>query len=1027
MDGPWEKYQAAPAAPDAGADGPWAKYQTAPAPSPAPAPAAAAPSEDAPDLAPPAPGVNLYQNGTLATPAPAPPPAPAEDGRQTALDVQAADKGAVADLAGLPVDLTAGALNAGLAGVNVAGHALGNPNDVLPYIRDPVGGSENLSQVGAAANSVVGGPHVYSPAEMTPQELARYRTVEMAANAASTEGLGSLFSKLGRLALPPEVAPATNGPQVFRGAPSVEHVATPTAIGTAAAAGAGAGAAQSAYEQHVSPVVKKIPFIGPEADALLDALSGYGGAVGASGLTAAGRTAARVASVPVRAIAERVMPGEAQGSFTLQNGAVAAPKDLDAAATLAQRAAINPQQAAENIAATTNALRAQGPVVPTAGAMSADPGLIGLEQKQRLEADQKPAFIQNDKRVQQAAVDAASQIAPPSAVGRTFTDTANAMQAARVAAAQGGVDATQQQIDHLEAERANVAQPVAAARNTQVPASQALDKTVVDQTLLPMQEKNAAMYAAVDPNKQAIVSADPLLDAAAAVKSTLGDFNNPDKVIPKGLLSRIEATAPDNKLDPDLEAEIAQMSPKAQAQIREQLAGPAEPAETSIGDIVQVYPELATTEQRARRAGNYTLADNIRTLRGAMDDVISHAAENGDPAGQAALMARENWQKTLGTVFSDGPGGPATQLRKNFNLDRFGRSTAPPENTAGQFLQAGQPQKAESLKTIINASADPASGQRAAGQYLAADLAGSGALDAQGHLNPQAIANWRAKWGESTLDTAPDFKKQLDSLQQAAATGKDQASQLAQQLRTRQAALQSAQQNDTAFKSVVGASPANAVAGIFASKDPEATMKEIVGQIGSGTAAHDGLKAAVREYLTENATTSALQKTSTGTNPLSFAKLDTLFKQNEKTLAQVFSPEEMNKLQAAHSFLSSLKNLEQQSLAGSATAERQSAQERLWKIFEIGLKARYGGLEGGNKLRNIKLAATLQGGGPNVVNHLLGEMQFNPELAGALLTRKVKNASRDSYDAKLFDSLVVPAATARNNITPESESQPAQP
>jgi hypothetical protein len=1185
---PWEKD---PIVQPAASAAPWEKdpvVRAAPAASPG----------DGPDLAPPAPGVNLYQNGNLATPAAAP-VAPQDPNRDADLAMQAANKGAYADTLGIPVDLAAGALNAGSAAVNIGGHILGNPNDTTGYVRNPIGGSQNISDVGGAAFQAATGRPAINPADMTPDELARYRTIEMGANAATTEGFGKIFSELAGLARPADVAPATsNRVQVFSPA---DAGPTPRSVGSAAIAGAGAGVAQQAYDRYGKPIVKQTPFVGPELDALLDAASGYGGAIGAGAAT----SAAKVASIPARAVVDKVI-GDNRG-FTLQDGTRTSAKNLDVAADTYQSAAINPSKAAGAIADSTNTQRSMGPVTTTTGATSTDPGLISFEQKLRMDPTLSRKFIQNDQQVQQAARTDVNTIAPETAVGRTFTDTANWMDKQKVANAEADVTATKQTINNLEQQQSADARPIEDAKNTHVPASQALDKVLVDKTLTPMQQKSAAMFDAVDPNREAVVSADPLIEAAAKVKNSLGDFNAPEKVLPAGLLARIAKTQPKSELDPETEAQISQMSPKAQAQIREQLgANPEqlganpEPATTSIGDIVKVYPELATTEQRARRAQNYALADNIRDLRKAYDGVIEDSAsasidayhgspkvfdkfdpaargantgllsakeayffggpktaesfskgqledleiepddprfldslrgkatpeqmanveqlvqnlgkhpdafgdayragqdilegnrpnirratlrvsnplkvdmggrwteegeeqamakaksgghdalimENWNPnpdgeqtpiyaifdhgkirpagdgktvppetlaAGRAAMAAKQNWQDTIGKTFSDGPGGPATEFRKDVNLDKFQRSDSPPSQTAGRFLQPQQPEKAESLKNILNASEDKPAGQRAAGQYLTADLAASGAVK-DGKVDPTALATWRAKWGESTLDTAPAFKKQLDNLQANATANEQKSSQLAQQLKAHEATLHDAEVNKGAFQHVLGKDPATAVDGIFRSGDPERAMQEIMDKIGTGTAAHDGLKAAVREYLVEKATTSALQKTTTGDNPISFAKLDTLFKQNQKTLAAVLSPDEMHSLQVAHTRLKAINNLAQQALPGSPTAEREGMVKKLWTAAEIVLKSTYGGLEGGNKVRNLKLAAAMQGGGPNAVYKTLAEAQFNPELAQVLAKRDVSKGGRTKYDGKLFNRITLPAAVARNNV-----------
>ncbi len=993
MEGPWSKYQAVePAA----AAGPWSKYQPTAAPAPAQQPVV---DQSAPDL-------NMAGDNKSGP-----------DARATQADVlwQGAAHSAAA-LAGAPIDLATLATNIGSAGVNIGAHALhlNDGKDVTGYLGPQPGGSQGLSDIAGAIYHAGTGNNALRPEDLSPEDRILYNSISDAGAGLLTDAMGPVLSKAASFAKRPFTAPPTTVP--LRGVESaVPRMPTPTSMASGAAAGAGAGEVQGNYDEYGHPIISKIPYAGPALDATANVLATLGGAIGGHQLSRGAGAVARLATVPPRALASKFMPGKEDEVFPLQNGAVASPKDQDVAANIAQSMATDPKQAAEQIGRTTNELRAAGTRLPTSGGMSEDAGLVGLEQKLRLQEADKPDFIQNDRRVNQAAVDAVNKIAPEAAVGRTFTDTADQMQKDRVAAAQGNVETTSQEINRLEDQRRAEAAPIELARNTQVPASQALDKNVVDQTLLPMQQKNAEMYGKVDPDKAAVVSSDPMIEAAQKVRDTLGTFNNPDKVIPAGLLRRIEGTKPANELDPAVEAELARHPQHIQEQVRAALGAAEEPATTSVGDIVDVYPELRKTEQQANRAGNVALAQNIRALRTSMDGVIEKAAAGGDEAAQRAMEAKQNYKDTIGTTFGDGPGGPATKLRKDVTADRFDRSYSPPEDTAGRFLQPGQPEKAASLKNILANSPDPGSGQRAAGQYLAADLASHGAI-VDGKLNPQAIANWRSKFGEDTLAVAPGFKKQLDDLQTSAASGRDQASRLGQQLRAHNAALEEIKQNDTAFKNVVGHSPVKAVDAIFKSNDPERAMQEIVGKLGEGTAAHDGLKAAVRENLIQRDTTTALHKTSEGDNPISFAKLDTLFKTNEGTLSRVFSHEEMHSLQTAHTFLKSLNNLQQQSLAGSATAERSGATERLLKVIEIGLKTRYGGLEGGNKMRNLKLAASLQGGGANNVPRLLVEMQFNPELAQKLLTRDVKKLKPQRYDPKFFDPLVLGGAVARNNI-----------
>lgn len=982
-------------APIVGGTQPTPAWQAAPVVAQEPPPAAVPPvAQQAQPFD--ATGLAMPASAGYDQPAPAPAQPQSDPTRGPVLVGEALNKGLVADTLGAPVDLATMGVNSASYITNMLAKLLGSQNDVTAYAHEVPGGSDSIAKLGGQAFEALAGHEM--PAPETPAEHLLYNSTEMGANAAGLETGSPLVRMFTRLAKPAEIAAPTTeaAPQIFRGA-EAPHTPTPGSITSAAAAGAGAGAAHTAYDEYAPDSVKQMPVVGPG----LDLLSQLIGAVGGHGLGAATKVGANLATAPVRWAADRAFGGEAKNAaFTLQDGTTATNKDIDAAAKLAQDTATNPSQAASKIAASTNDFAAHGTTKPTAGAMSEDPGLVGLEQNLRLDPKLKPAFVENDRRVQQAALDRAKEIAPVGAMGRVFTDVANANQADKVATARAAEAGTQQRLDAIEPLRAADAGVVSSARQRLEPAKIAVDDTVVNRTLRPMQEASAAHYNAVDPGRAAAVDAEPLVEAATAVRDSLGDFNNPSKVIPAGLLRRIEGTRPPPEID-------------EQGNVIGQ-----DPAETTIGDITAVYPELATTEVRARKAGNYTLADNIRALRTAFDGVAQTAADAGDPAAQRLLDAKANYAQTVGATFNGGPGDEAQAFRKDYNLDRNGRSTTPPSATADRFLKPGQPEKAAALDRIISASDDPAAGRAAVGHYLMADMADSGVINSHGHLNADAIAAWRTKWG-ATLDDYPDFVRQIDALQGSAA-GRDQnALRLTAELRARQTAVADAERNDTAFQHVVGKSPTNAVSSIFASDDPEAAVKEIMATIGKGTAAHDGLKAAIREYLVENATTSALQKTKTGENPLSFAKLDTLFKQHESTLAEVFTPDEMAKLQVAHKFLASLKNLEMQSLAGSATAERTGGwQGRMMQILEIGLKTLHGGLKGGNEMRNIKLAAAMRGAGPDAVSKLLAEMQFNPELAGKLLGRDVPRKGSSAFDKTIFNWGVQGASVERNDDNP---------
>lgn len=993
MAGPWEKY-----APQA-TGRPWEKY------SPTAAPAAvAAPPVDPTTLDLPVPdgqgGISTaytpQDRGTPASTARAP---AADPVRALSIGSQGMRQG-VAELAGLPVDIMNAVMSLGAMGVDAA---IPGEQSWRPSAK-PFGGSGQLTDAFEAA--MPGEPFSYD--EMTDAQRLGFEMNRF--------GTQSLIPSLGlgrqavRAALPgmhPSVAPA------------VEQISRPYTQGANALgdtiAGAGAGVGYGAYDMYTPDPVKKA--LGPFGDVF----SSMGGAVGANLLENVAKGGAQAAKdVVVKSVGggyDTSIPQNPDGSFVKN-------KDADLAAMYVQNKAANPGRAADTLATRATALQGRG-TMPTSGILSDDPGLINYERGARLDPDQFNTFSLNQQGVETSALESAKKIAPETAIGRQFTDVAEKTNASRIDEARNKVGAAEQNLAGAEERNAQLASEVAASRGGKVPASERLDKTIVDDTLVPMQGESSRQFAAADPNGQSMISSDPLLDAADKVYRSLGDLNTPSKVIPQGLLARIEGTAGD--LTPASSVETGLLDASGRPITRDTPAAQA-PNEVSVRSIVDALPELATTEERARRAGNYTLADNIRELRHSMDRALDDASAAGNPEAAAAMAARQNYKDTVGATFGGGTGEPARKLRQDFNQDRFGRSTTPPSQTAQRFLQPGQPEKAASLKRILEASPKGDEGRKSVSEYLAADLAEApGVVRANGSIDPKAIERWAQKWGEESLDLAPDFRSKLNDMIVRAGQGQDDSSQLATQLKETKAALQEAQANTGAIARVLGKDPARAVASILASGDPETTMRQIVKSIEGNESARNGLKASVREFLMERATTSAIQKTATGENPLSFAKLDEIFKQHENTLAEVFTPDEMHSLRVAHQLLAPLKNLEMKTVPGSQTTPLQKVLSAIALPLESTLKLTHGSLEGGAKMRIFNMWASRFPSGDAAAKELVSRMWFDPDLAQHLLKRDVSKAGLSNYNAKLLWLLSKGAGARDINESQDNGQQKREP
>jgi len=88
---------------------------------------------------------------------------------------------------------------------------------------------------------------------------------------------------------------------------------------------------------------------------------------------------------------------------------------------------------------------------------------------------------------------------------------------------------------------------------------------------------------------------------------------------------------------------------------------------------------------------------------------------------------------------------------------------------------------------------------------------------------------------------------------------------------------------------------------------------------------------------------------------------------------------------------------------GSATgsAPNMPGHEAAWRALEIGLKTMFGILEGGGRLRTIRIALKDIGDNENEITQLVNRMMFDPELAAHLLTRKTSDVLAPAWNDKL--------------------------
>lgn len=726
------------------------------------------------------------------------------------------------------------------------------------------------------------------------------------------------------------------------------------------AAGFGAGVGSGAYEEAVPEEQQ-----GPLGQLFAALLGGVGGSTLASVGEGLGR--ASVSSVK-KAVTGDV---DAKAPINPDTGRPYSKNEVRQAAAVVQADASNPKVAARNIQDATAEYDQYAPrgARPTVGAISDDVGLAMREGTERTR-DAKP-FVERDRNVQSFARSRIADSVDPNADGRNFTDFAERTTDGRMA----DVEVQTAQARDAMGQRGAPENPLADVQGKKLEASQNIDKKFRDTLDTETARKNelyqnpALNEAPVDPQR--------IYDAANAIEDSLGRVGDPNSV-PSGIIQRIKSL---ETLDPDTGDVVG-------------LEG------ITYGDVLDLRAQVSDEIGKARAAsgagasGSGPLVSNLTRLRKELDGYIDDLAASDDPAiAQAAKDASTNFKENFGPRFRDGQAGAFT---RDVKADKFGTRTRP-SDTAGRFLN-NKPEDVKSLRRAVADDGDTVANMRT---YLLDDLASSGGLDAKtGRLKPDRVRAWAAK-NDQNIENVPGLKAKVDELLGQATKGETLDAKFADEVRALEASATAQRRKigQSALSKVSGKDPVNAMKTVFSSGDPERAIKEIIAETGGDTKAREGVKAAMRDYLLDTTATTALQKTTDGTPPVSFAALEKTFRKHEKVLAEAYSPEEMNSLRQAHKLLEPLGKLALRGTSGSDTAEKS---KRMFRALEAGLKARYGVLKGGGILRTIRVAAEALPNSKGAVDGLVQQMMFDPDLAVHLLSKDVADrVNTPSWNAKL--------------------------
>jgi hypothetical protein len=729
---------------------------------------------------------------------------------------------------------------------------------------------------------------------------------------------------------------------------------------------------------------------GPVVSTLAGLAGGAGGVTAVNAAETTARGAARAAGKPFGASTDKTINVDPETQMPVSKVV------SDAAAARIRGAAADPDAAIERIKANRaeiQSLDSEAPM-PSPAALSEDPGLGVLERNIDLH---NPVPAMSDRQKFQSGVrDSVERIAPDGADPQSLVTRLQTVADAQREVRTRELDKAQGQATGVQmAREAEAETRVAPYAGRDVPASQALDREIVDRGYLPARrEKNRQFDAA--PGRTQELDAEDVISAAARVRAQINDLG-PDRLqMPAEFVQRLERLAPDIQ---ETTTTSPLLDPYGRPITRTEQVNNGGPGTALGDDLAGVRRYLGTASEQARRAGNFDLVDSIDVLRRSINRTIEAApgyAEANANYGQFADRYRPS------------PADPAAQFTRAIDRetpDATGqpiRAATPPSQTAGRFIQPGQPEKMQALTRMVEGAENPAAAQGAAREYLMADMASSGVIDPKtGTLRPDRLRTWSQRFGDVD-QLVPGFQRDLNDMLRRAERGEQLAGQFADEVKTAQknAKLTDAQIDKGALGMVLNADPDKVVQSIMSQTDRTGRlMDDVLKAVGGDQQAKNGLKAAVRDYLTKKVEQNASEKTAPGDRrgPVSRAKLNDFMQEYEKVLPRIFDPEEMNTLRAGHRALE-LSGYERLRVSsGSDTAEKGVSlidnflQSPVGKAAEVALRLKYGLLKAGGIVGTARRAFAGATGGPDPqeITRLMERARFDPELMGLLLGRKL--------------------------------------
>jgi len=873
-------------------------------------------------------------------------------GHSLAVGAQGVGAG-VRDLALMPFDLAAGAQNLAVTGIN---KVFGTE---IPM-------ATPASQLAEKATA----PFSIPESEMSPNEKLGYNI-----NRFGTQGLG-MGSML--MARAPAVAEAVMSSPTATGrlldTMARPYTAAPARTVTGdAISGMGSGVGVNAAQDYVpqdptSTTGKMLKGVADFAAPLLGgvgASTAQGAAEGVGGLIrnlAARKFSSAPRETPVnpRTKAPYNAADVDRAAVQLQAGTVGAPRAVA-------------QDIRENATELTNPKRpGETPVemsqLPTSGLLSRDPGLVTLEGGARSKG--APSFVQRDQNVKEGAAQRVENLRDPEADLGAVLRRAGEARNERLAPSEAAVQARAEESAARDAARQRQGAEFGAVANSEAKAnaSRRLDRAVVDNNYVPARaEKNRQFDQA--PGRTEMLPADDVLAAVDRVRASINRLGPAAEQLPAEFVQRLDRLRP--QIDPATGANIG---------------GPG----TALGgDLADLRRYMNVAEQKAQNSGNFDLADNIRTLRGAINRTIEAApgyAEANANYGRFADRFRPERNDEMAKF--------TRELDRSGNTDGMpNRGSTPPSETAGRFLSS--PEKSAALQRTLSGAQSAEAGQAAARDYMRSDFAMS-ALNPDGSINLARASAW-SRNNADVLAQFPALRTEFDGIVRTARRGDQLSTEAKSALENARRAHRATEADidRSAIGTLLREDPRDVANGLLSGGYSSGKkLDEINALVKNDEAAKRGWKAAVSEVLADRVQSSR----AIGETPeVQFARLAKEFKNNEALLAKTFSPEEMNGLRQAHKILEYFKEAEKRATVGSNTADK-------WNVpgwAQLIVRHAYGDIKGGGIVKRFKLLLELLPTNKQSADEIVHMAWFNPDVAAYLLERPIRNPNIPQYNVNL--------------------------